>query len=111
MWGKRRAASCCGTALLRFEVDSRCIKCSRTQIITVLRHSGDSVPTRGLCDEHQRCHAVSPIGSGRKNRRGVRRIVVLPPPNFWFDFVFFSCGEPLVCQRINLRGVKNEPLR
>ena len=30
-------------------------KCSRTQIITVLRHSGDFVASRGLCAEHQRC--------------------------------------------------------
>ena len=36
------------------------------------------------------------IGPWRKNRRGVRRIVVVPTPNFWFDFDFFSCGEPHV---------------
>ena len=56
--------------------------------MTVLRHSGDFVANRLLCDEHQQCQMTSPDWAVHKNRRGVRRISVVPTPNFWTDLLF-----------------------
>ena len=71
MWGKGLAPSCDDTAFLRFEVDSSCKNCFRTQAVTRLRHCGEFVGSRALCNEHQRCYRTrSKVGFPKKSEGG-----------------------------------------